>query len=49
MSGTEPVEEDDPQVGENSCPRCAGSGRLDGEPCPLCGGSGRVPEIVGDA
>ena len=41
---------DAPQTGENTCPRCAGRGRLgDGKPCPDCGGTGRVTETVGDA
>ena len=37
------------QSGENVCPKCAGSGRVAGEPCEFCGGSGRVIELVGDA
>jgi hypothetical protein len=38
-----------PQTGEDICPTCEGSGRLDRGPCPDCGGSGRVTVIVGDA
>ncbi|WP_165842899.1 hypothetical protein [Phenylobacterium deserti] len=38
-----------PQSGENLCPRCGGSGRLQGAPCPDCDGSGRVVELIGDA
>ena len=34
-------------AGENVCPRCEGSGQVDGEPCPQCGGSGKVVEAVG--
>ena len=55
MSDTErknPGDEDAPgtkQTGENICPICGGSGRLDAMPCPDCGGSGRITAIVGDA
>jgi RecJ-like exonuclease len=34
-------------AGEDLCPQCGGSGRVDGEPCPNCGGSGRVIVPVG--
>ncbi len=40
----------DPQedpTGEDLCPDCGGSGRVDGEQCPTCGGSGTVTEAVG--
>ena len=37
------------QTGENTCPACAGSGRVRGEACATCGGSGVVLETVGDA
>ena len=40
---------DDPQVGENTCPDCAGTGVRDGAECPTCAGSGVVTEVVGDA
>ena len=40
---------DDPQVGENTCPECGGTGQVDGQECPVCGGSGEVVELVGDA
>lgn len=36
-----------PGTGENLCPRCGGSGELDGGSCPECGGSGRVVEGIG--
>ena len=39
----------DPQVGENVCPACAGSGDVDGRPCGECDGSGTVEETVADA
>ena len=38
-----------PGTGENVCPACAGSGRVDGAPCTECAGSGRVVSNVGDA
>ena len=31
-----------PQTGEDVCPRCEGSGKLEGQACPDCGGSGTV-------
>jgi DnaJ-class molecular chaperone len=37
------------QTGENTCPKCQGTGSVQGQPCPDCGGTGRVTEIVGDA
>ena len=36
-----------PETGEDVCPRCVGSGVVDGEDCPGCGGTGRVIEGVG--
>jgi hypothetical protein len=36
-----------PGTGEDVCPRCAGSGKVDGEDCPECGGTGIVIEGVG--
>jgi DnaJ-class molecular chaperone len=49
--GTTPP--DDPQVGENTCPDCAGTGsRDDGDgdgDCSTCAGTGTVEEVVGDA
>lgn len=40
---------DDPQVGENTCPDCAGTGSRDGGDCPTCAGTGTVEDVVGDA
>ncbi|WP_207456613.1 hypothetical protein [Azospirillum sp. SYSU D00513] len=37
------------QTGENVCPDCGGSGRLNAAPCPTCDGTGRIVAIVGDA
>ena len=36
-----------PGTGENLCPECNGSGRLEGKACPTCGGSGKVVEGIG--
>jgi DnaJ-class molecular chaperone len=36
-----------PGTGENVCPVCAGSGRVDDRPCENCGGSGRIVEGIG--
>src|SRR5690606_4798793 len=38
-----------PGTGENICPRCSGSGRVDGQPCPDCDGTGTVVTGVGGA
>jgi RecJ-like exonuclease len=47
-----PGDEDAPgtkQTGENICPTCNGSGRLDQKTCPDCDGSGMTVAIIGDA
>jgi hypothetical protein len=36
-----------PGTGEDICPVCAGSGKLEGASCENCGGSGRVIEGIG--
>ncbi len=36
-----------PGTGENVCPDCRGSGRLNKAPCPTCDGTGVVTEGVG--
>jgi hypothetical protein len=36
-----------PPAGDDQCPDCHGSGRLDDGTCPTCGGSGRITEAVG--
>jgi hypothetical protein len=38
-----------PGAGENICPACAGSGKLDGATCPTCAGTGVIIEEVGGA
>ena len=36
-----------PGSGEDLCPRCGGTGRVDGETCEECAGSGRVIHGIG--
>jgi DnaJ-class molecular chaperone len=36
-----------PSTGQDVCPRCDGSGTVDGDSCPACGGTGQVVEGVG--
>lgn len=36
-----------PGTGENLCPRCGGSGAVDGQSCPTCAGTGVVNSGVG--
>jgi DnaJ-class molecular chaperone len=36
-----------PDSGENLCPECGGSGKVDDRPCPSCDGTGMVNEPVG--
>lgn len=31
-----------PGTGEDACPKCDSSGKVDGEPCPNCQGTGRI-------
>lgn len=39
-----------PGTGENICPECGGTGRIEGgAPCENCGGSGRIVEGIGGA
>jgi len=38
-----------PGTGENVCPVCKGSGRVEAQPCQTCGGTGKVIEGVGGA
>lgn len=55
-----PIQEDQPKpgdeapagtqgTGENLCPRCGGSGRVEGKPCPTCEGTGRITSGIGGA
>jgi hypothetical protein len=36
-----------PGTGENACPDCGGTGKVNAQPCPTCGGTGKVVEGVG--
>lgn len=38
-----------PGTGENLCPACGGSGKVESKPCPTCGGTGKVIEGLGGA
>ena len=38
-----------PGAGENVCPECKGSGRIEAAPCPNCGGTGKIIEGIGGA
>lgn len=38
-----------PGTGEALCPRCAGSGALNGQRCPECDGTGIVVQGIGGA
>jgi hypothetical protein len=38
-----------PGTGEDICPRCGGSGRIDGARCPECEGTGKVNVGIGGA
>jgi hypothetical protein len=37
----------EPAAGENVCPECGGSGRIDDRACEDCGGSGKVTTGIG--
>ena len=51
MVAVEPEDTKSPDAaeGENLCPECSGSGRLDGKECQTCSGTGTVIEPVGGA
>jgi hypothetical protein len=36
-----------PGTGENLCPACSGTGKLDGNECPECKGTGKVTTGIG--
>jgi len=38
-----------PNAGENLCPKCRGTGKLNGQACEYCDGTGKVIEGVGGA
>jgi DnaJ-class molecular chaperone len=46
----EPGDEAEPGTvgtGEDTCPDCNGSGKLDGTTCQTCGGTGKVTQGIG--
>ena len=43
------VSPDTPQSGEALCPKCSGTGMIEGAACPECRGTGKVTVLVGDA
>jgi hypothetical protein len=38
-----------PGTGEDACPNCDSSGKVDGEKCPNCDGTGRVVRGISGA
>jgi len=36
-----------PGTGEDLCPECSGTGKVNGQPCKNCAGTGRIVEGVG--
>ena len=38
-----------PGTGENICPKCKGSGKIEGAECPDCEGTGKIIEGIGGA
>ncbi|HEY9218604.1 MAG TPA: hypothetical protein VIO94_11180 [Phenylobacterium sp.] len=38
-----------PGTGENVCPHCNGTGRMDQGACPECDGTGKITEGIGGA
>ncbi len=36
-----------PGTGEDVCPRCHGSGKINSGDCPDCGGTGKIVEGIG--
>lgn len=38
-----------PGTGEDTCPHCRGTGRIEGVRCAHCGGSGHIVEGIGGA
>ncbi len=45
----EAVEPGQPGSGEDTCPKCEGTGKVDGKTCPECEGSGKVTVPIGGA
>lgn len=48
MNPGDDAPEGTPGTGEDLCPRCHGSGKIDGKAdCPDCGGTGKIIEGIG--
>ncbi len=47
MSPGDDAPEGTPGTGEDLCPACSGSGKIEGRTCPTCDGSGKVVEGIG--
>ena len=50
--GTAPGDEAAPGTagtGENICPKCSGTGEVEGQRCPHCDGTGKVIQGIGGA
>jgi len=49
MNPGDEAPEGTPGTGEDVCPKCHGTARIDNEPCKNCGGTGRIIEVIGGA
>lgn len=53
MGATDPTKPSDeappgtPGTGENLCPACSGTGKINGDTCPECKGTGKVVTGIG--
>lgn len=36
-----------PGTGDDICPDCHGTGKMEGKPCPACDGSGTITRAIG--
>ncbi len=36
-----------PGTGDDLCPDCHGTGKMEGKPCPACDGSGTITRAIG--
>jgi len=46
-SGLKPGDEAMPGTGDDVCPDCHGTGKLDGKPYATCAGSGTITRAIG--
>ncbi|MDB5715959.1 MAG: hypothetical protein JWO15_3356 [Sphingomonadales bacterium] len=49
MNPGDQAPEGTPGTGENTCPICSGTGKVDDEPCANCGGLGTIIVGIGGA